>query len=379
MEQRPNLAVGHLLHFSGDLTGARACYRQEYDRTVATGTSANLPLLLWAMAETEAWAGDWPLAQRYADHGYELAEDADSPIEVAFMAAVRGVLHAYQGRAEAARADAARAMQLAQGLGLAMVGVVAAQAFGAATLPTGDAAAVHRKLAPFADQVRAAGRPEPGCFEPALYRFLPDEIEALTRLGELSPARDLLELFEIRSAELDRTWGRAAAARCRGLLLAADGDADGAAAALDLALEWGRDLGQPFEQARTLLTAGEVARRARRKQRAAGLLRDARQRFGDLGAPHWRDRAERELARVGIRGPRPSPGARPDGGPALTSAEQQVADRVLAGRTNAEIAAELFMGKRTVEAHLSQVYRKYQVRSRTELARKLPRPAPLGE
>lgn len=378
MEQRPNLAVGHLLHWSGDLTGARACYRQEYDRTVATGMSANLPLLLWAMAETEAWAGDWPLARRYADHGYELAEDADSPIEVAFMAAVRAVLHAYQGRAGAARADAARAVQLAQGLGLAMVGVVAAQAFGAAALPTGDAAAVHQDLAPFADQVRA-GLTEPDRFEPALYRFLPDEIEALIRLGELGPARELLEPFETRSAELDRTWGRSAAARCRGLLLAADGNAEGAATALDLALEWGRDLGQPFEQARTLLTAGEVARRARRKQRAAAYLREARQRFSDLGAPHWRDRAERELARVGIRGPRPSPGARPDGGPALTGAEQQVAERVLAGRTNAEIAAELFMGKRTVEAHLSQVYRKYQVRSRTELARKLPRPAPPAE
>ena len=46
------------------------------------------------------------------------------------------------------------------------------------------------------------------------------------------------------------------------------------------------------------------------------------------------------------------------------------------GRTT---AAELFMGKRTVEAHLSQVYRKYQVRSRAELARKLPRPAPTAE
>ncbi len=109
------------------------------------------------------------------------------------------------------------------------------------------------------------------------------------------------------------------------------------------------------------------------------MLRAARQAFGDLGAPHWRDRAEAELARVGIRGPRPGTGTRPDGGPALTSAEQQVAELVLAGRSNAEIAAELFMGKRTVEAHLSQVYRKYQVRSRTELARKLPRPTPPAE
>ncbi len=374
MEQRPNVALGHVLHWSGDLAGARACYREEYDRAAATGTSANLPLLLWGMAETEAWAGDWALARRWVAEGYELAEDADSPIEVAFMAAVRAVLHAYQGQIDAARDDAARSVQLAQGLGLAVVGSVAAQAFGAAALSVGDAAAAHRDLAPFADLIRATG-----IAEPSLHRFLPDEVEALILLGELGSAQSLLAPFEARSAELDRAWGRASAARCRGLLLAAGGDLDGAASALEVALEQVRPLGQPFEEARTLLAAGEVARRARRKQRSATLLREARRRFGDLGAARWRDRAESELARVGIRGPRPGTGSRPDGGPALTSAEEQVAALALAGRSTAEIAAELFMGKRTVESHLSHVYRKYQVRSRAELARKLPRPAPPAE
>jgi DNA-binding NarL/FixJ family response regulator len=47
-----------------------------------------------------------------------------------------------------------------------------------------------------------------------------------------------------------------------------------------------------------------------------------------------------------------------------------VADLVAEGHTNPEIAAELFMGRRTVEAHLSRVYRKLGVRSRTELCRK---------
>jgi DNA-binding CsgD family transcriptional regulator len=374
MEQRPNIAVGHVLHWSGDLAGARACYREEYLRTVATGTQANLPLLLWGLAETEVWAGDWPRAERIVAEGYGLAEDADSPIELAFMTAVRAGLYACRGETEAARRDAARSMSLAEGLGMAVVGLVAAPAFGTAALSVGDAAAVHRDLAPFADAIRATG-----VIEPSLCRFLPDEIEALTRLGELDQAEALLTPFEARSAELDRAWGRAAAARCRGVLLAARRDTGGAAAALESALELTRSLGQPLEEARTLLVAGEVARRARRKQQAATLLREARQRFGDLGAPRWRNLAESELGRVGIRGPRPAPGSRPDGGPALTSAEQQVADLVLTGRTNTEIAAELFMGKRTVEAHLSQVYRKYQVRSRTELTRKLPRPAPSAE
>src|SRR6201999_2409645 len=146
---------------------------------------------------------------------------------------------------------------------------VAAQAFGAAALSVGDAAAAHRDQAPFADLMRATG-----IVEPSLPRFLADEVEALILLGELGSAQSLLAPFEARSAALDRAWGRAAAARCRGLLLAAGGDLDGAATALEVALEQVRPLGQPFEEARTLLAAGEVARRARRKQRSATLLRE---------------------------------------------------------------------------------------------------------
>jgi DNA-binding CsgD family transcriptional regulator len=55
----------------------------------------------------------------------------------------------------------------------------------------------------------------------------------------------------------------------------------------------------------------------------------------------------------------------------LTSTERRVADLVAAGRTNAEVAAELFMSQRTVESHLSRIYRKLDVRSRTELSRTL--------
>jgi DNA-binding CsgD family transcriptional regulator len=55
----------------------------------------------------------------------------------------------------------------------------------------------------------------------------------------------------------------------------------------------------------------------------------------------------------------------------LTSTERRVADLVAAGRTNAEVAAELFMSQRTVESHLSRIYRKLDIRSRTELSRAL--------
>jgi DNA-binding CsgD family transcriptional regulator len=63
---------------------------------------------------------------------------------------------------------------------------------------------------------------------------------------------------------------------------------------------------------------------------------------------------------------------------ALTAAERRVAMLAAAGQTNLEIATELFMGRRTVEAHLFGAYRKLHVRSRTELCRLMKSPSPSG-
>ena len=102
--------------------------------------------------------------------------------------------------------------------------------------------------------------------------------------------------------------------------------------------------------------------------KALDFLQAALAIFERLGAPLWQRRVLDELGRVGTRAT--ALGA----GPVLTAAEQRVADLAAAGHTNAEVAAELFMGQRTVEAHLSRVYRKLGVRSRTELCRMLTSP-----
>jgi DNA-binding NarL/FixJ family response regulator len=79
-----------------------------------------------------------------------------------------------------------------------------------------------------------------------------------------------------------------------------------------------------------------------------------------VGAQPWLERAEDELRRAN---PRP----RHDG--ELTNAERRVAALVVQGQTNKEVAARLFTTTATVEAHLTRIYRKLGVRSRTELAR----------
>jgi DNA-binding NarL/FixJ family response regulator len=91
-------------------------------------------------------------------------------------------------------------------------------------------------------------------------------------------------------------------------------------------------------------------------------LRQALELFEQLGARLWVARTQEELDRVGLR--RRASGS-------LTPTERGVAEFVPAGRTNREVAAELFVSVKTVEVYLTRIYRKHGVRSRTELAHAL--------
>jgi DNA-binding CsgD family transcriptional regulator len=125
----------------------------------------------------------------------------------------------------------------------------------------------------------------------------------------------------------------------------------------------------PLERGRTLLCLGSVLRQAQQKRAARETLEEAIAIFEQLGASLWAAKARGELSR--ISGRRASSDE-------LTETELRVAQLAAQGRTNKEIAAELYMGQSTVEAHLSRVYRKLGVR-RAELAARLPAPVGSGE
>jgi DNA-binding CsgD family transcriptional regulator len=157
-------------------------------------------------------------------------------------------------------------------------------------------------------------------------------------------------------------WTLAIGARCRGLLEAAQGDLDGAAAALGRALEEHERLPMPFERARTLLVKGQVHHRRKEKKLSDATLREALRLFDELGSPLWAERARAALARVGVRRREPE---------ALSETERRVAELAAEGLSNQEIARHAFLSVKTVEANLTRVYRKLGIRSRAALARKL--------
>jgi DNA-binding CsgD family transcriptional regulator len=154
-------------------------------------------------------------------------------------------------------------------------------------------------------------------------------------------------------------------ARCRVIVADEDAFASHFAEALEL---HEADL-FPFECARSELCFGERLRRSGKRRAAREQLQAAAATFEELGAVAWTNRANEELRASGAR-LRTADG---EGGDFLTPREAQIAEQVAQGKSNREVAAALYLAPKTVEFHLTRIYRKLGVRSRSELVRKLGR------
>jgi DNA-binding CsgD family transcriptional regulator len=158
-------------------------------------------------------------------------------------------------------------------------------------------------------------------------------------------------------------WGLGLAARARALV----GDGADAEAGYHDAIDHLAQTSARVDLARTHLLFGEWLRRAKRRTDAREHLQLAHDMFLDMGADGFAERAAAELAATGARARRRTPATSLD----LTPQEARVADLATEGASNSEIAAQLFLSASTVEYHLRKVYRKLNVTSRTQLARRM--------
>lgn len=197
-----------------------------------------------------------------------------------------------------------------------------------------------------------------GVVEHAVFPFRTEFIEALILTGQTDRAEQVLETAEERGSAFEQfslhCW-----LRCREQLAAARGHLDEAIEAGERALSLADQLPTRFEVARTRLVHGGVLRRARRKRAARELLEQARREFSSFGAAFWVGRATSELERVGV-----APGSSSE----LTPTEIRVARLAAQGKKNRDIAAELSITVKTVEANLARIYRKLGVQNRVQLA-----------
>jgi DNA-binding NarL/FixJ family response regulator len=119
--------------------------------------------------------------------------------------------------------------------------------------------------------------------------------------------------------------------------------------------------GQAFEDAAVAYAEGSDTAAARAALSAALAC------YAGLGASHDTRRAKSRLRPYGLRPVQRAPRGAVSGWAALTPAEVQVADLLRAGKSNPDIAAELFLSRRTVESHVSRILTKLGARSRLEV------------
>jgi DNA-binding CsgD family transcriptional regulator len=322
-------------------------------RVVAAARSAGalgvLPQALGIQSELYFRIGRWHDARVSAAESLRLAsETRQAHLYGLFFA---GRLDAVQGRADDCRASVSRTMEVAERLGVACMALYTGHELGLLALSRGDAGEAISRLEAVRELPVVAH-----VHEPAVVPWVFDLVEAYIRDSRPDAARELLAEQESHSGG---QWAEAAAARCRALL-AAPQEMD---EAFRIALAAPGCALMPFERARTQLCYGERLRRARRRADARKHLHDALETFTRLGAQPWADRVRTELRATGT-----TVGRSADTLPRLTPQELQVALVVARGATNHEAAATLFLSQKTIEYHLSNIYRKTNIRSRADLA-----------
>ena len=340
--------LGQWLRYVDDLDGARVKLDEAEQQTRDEGDDASLGNILLNKVVVETWAGNWDaaaaLTQRMSD-----AFDQQG-VEPEGIGPWRAYLHAYAGRLEDTLAAAGPPPSEP------LIAAIHDRCVGLAHLAAGDVAVADHHL------TRAVEVFERVDFrEPAVWRVDGDAIEAAVSRGELERAERLVARVEEQAIRTGIPWNRAVAARGRGLLLAARGELEEAAAALDRSLAAHAACPMPYERARTLLVQGQILRRLKRKREARTALDEAAAVFASLGADAWVARADAERQRVASR-------RAPDG---LTPSELRVAQLAAIGLTNPEIAAQVFVSRKTVEATLARIYRKLAISSRGQLDRAL--------
>ena len=349
------IAWGHCLVWSGRIDEARLVFEARLDSVAGRDESAEADIL-WYLALVEERASRLALARAHADRSREImsqyaGHDLDEPsVHVPLVRIL-----ACEGDDAPARELAERAYAYAQARGGMATGRAHLALLGILDHWAGEPALALERFEAFAEQHRAAG------FSNSVAIHLADHVEALLAVDRVADALALLDDWEAEARKLGHRWAIPEIVRCRGLVAANRGDVTTALGLLEEAVSLHEEVGDPFGRSRALLLLGVTRRRARQKRSAREAIEAAVVGFEEIGAAGWVEKARAELGSVGGR-------TREEG---LTPAEQRVAALVAEGRTNREVAAALFLGERTVETHLSHVYAKLGIRSRTELARTL--------
>lgn len=358
-ELYPGLIAGFLYLWCGRLDEARDQLESMRVQYQELGEEHALAWSSFTRVWLESQAGDPDAIAAAGAAAYEQLLLLDTVSGRAMAFAAKGEAAAYAGRVEEAEAACQASLDLFEASGWATWSWYPRKTLGELALARGRADESVEVLAPVIEAWHQIGSSDP---IPGGILYVGDAAEALIALGRAEEARPIVERLEIGGRELGRAWAVAVGARCRALVLAQQGDHQGAEEFLGRALEAHEGLPMPVERARTLLALGRLHRSQRRRKEARRVLEEARGILVAAGSPLWRERVDDELARLG----------RPSGDPTtLSPSEERVAVLAGQGLTNRQVAARLSISQKTVEAHLARAYAKLGIHSRAELGARM--------
>jgi DNA-binding CsgD family transcriptional regulator len=351
---QPATSIAFAQNWAGQFEEARPELERTAQRALSCGEEWDRMSVEFTLSALEMEMGNLALAEQHRNTALEamgeFAEGIPWPVVLDTTEALRkGDLEGARARVEEALAQAAPSSEVWKTARFTSL-------LAEVELLSGNPGAAHDILEEQRHWLGSIGY-GPAGYSRAHIWYL--DIEALIALGRLDEAEVVLSELRSRAEACESDHLRAIASRSEGMLLGARGELSPAIDAMDHAVIAHLRCRRPFEHGRTLLEKGSIERRAKRKSAAKQTLEEALSILEPLGAEIFVSRARDELSRIGLRRARVTEG--------LTPAQERVVELVVAGSTNGEIARELHMSLRTVESHLSRVYREHGVKSRGQL------------
>jgi DNA-binding CsgD family transcriptional regulator len=311
----------------------------------ANGTLSWLPFTLDYLAELHVQAGELSKAAALLmerEHVEPGGREATLPYLPLLLAAWRGDAPGAAGMAEEMTRGA---LDRGEGAALTYTDYAQAVLYNGQGSYRAAAEAAHRASA--ADEIVISPW--------ALYEL----VEAAARSDQAERACAAADQLSQLAAASGSSWARGAAARSRALVSGGRAAEEQYREAIELLC----GTRMATHLARGRLVYGEWLRRQKRRAEARDQLRSAFDALTSMGAEAFAERARRELLATGETVRKRSDDTRTD----LTPQEEEIAQLASEGRTNSEIAAQLFIGRRTVEWHLRKVFAKLDISSRLEL------------
>ena len=336
----------------GDFHTAASYMSVAADTCRSQGRLALLARTLGAGSWGRIWTGEWDRARSESEEAAALAKETGETFWATSATTNLAMLAALRGEHDLALALAQNAQDSLDITGVRFLLNSIQQVRAVAAIGTG-------RYEEAFDILRRLFDPAEATFHEMRWWVAPDLADAAAHTGRQEEARTILAGLEPHAGRLSSPMIQMCLQYTRAVLA----DDDSAELHLGQALAGDPSRWPPY-RARLLLARSRWLRRRRRTVESRAPLREARDIFDTLGAPHWSDHTRQLLRSAGESSTQRPPAARDR----LSPQELQIATLAATGLTNRQISQRLYLSHRTIGSHLYRIFPKLGITTRTQLA-----------